>query len=178
MGRLVGWPLRSQWDGVHIDENYPVDNEPSSVRVFVITLQLLPGHLFLCFCQSKLTCGMPPIPPKGVSGSRSFYIIRMHCLQIVKLQYVATKFTSDPQLFDRVSSNFPSLIWSVNLPLRLYFKQFSLPGPDFSMTAMLDLLLRHGADPNDGFQGHSEWRGFLEWSHRQSNEERNQLGAF
>ena len=91
------------------------------------------------------------------------YIISA-CIGFGLSNYVAKKFTREPQLCQRVANNFPSLLWSTSILQQEILDKlgFLVADSDFSEVAMLVLLLMSGVDPNSSFGGQSEWRLYLE----------------
>lgn len=70
--------------------------------------------------------------------------------------YVAGKLTQQPQLCSTISHQFPSITVCMHGGF----------GPERGKVdmAMLRLVLKHGANPNKGFNSLSEWRIYLDWT--------------
>jgi ABC-type Fe3+/spermidine/putrescine transport system ATPase subunit len=100
---------------------------------------------------------------EGKEGFETELLVMFGTICFGVLGFVANKFERDPLLCGRVTKNINPLYWSVQR-----MNDFSLLGnPYDSGMLMLELLLDHGADPNSGSNGITEWRLILEslaWS--------------
>ena len=84
------------------------------------------------------------------------------CVFAGMFNFVSEKFAKQPTLCERISKQFPTLVWCTH---RIQGKaDFLVPPVDQGYSAMLllQLLLAQGVDPNSSFRGKTEWRIILE----------------
>ncbi|KAI9764415.1 MAG: hypothetical protein M1840_008438 [Geoglossum simile] len=86
-------------------------------------------------------------------------VIMSACACLGVSNFVTENFAKDPQLCSRVTNHVNSLYWSVQ---RINVNVFPEISQQYPAMSMLELLLAHGADPNGGVNGQSEWRLILE----------------
>jgi len=95
---------------------------------------------------------------KGKEGPKADMFIIDGCVCLGVMGFVADKFAKEPQLCQRVTTDFNPLLCSV-----LQIVEY-IPGlPEDSGILMLELLLAHGASPNSGCNGVTEWRLIMEF---------------
>jgi hypothetical protein len=83
-------------------------------------------------------------------------VIMSACVCLGIFNFVADKFAKEPQLCSRVANHVYSLFWSMR-------ELSGVKGPpEYPGLPMLELLLAHGADPNSGLNGKTEWGFILE----------------
>lgn len=95
---------------------------------------------------------------RGKEGFQTDIFIIFGCVCFGILGFVGDKFVKEPQLCRRVTDNISPLLWSVRRIAGLDIPEH----PQDSGMLMLELLLAHGANPNSGFNGLTEWRLIME----------------
>jgi hypothetical protein len=113
---------------------------------------------------------------KGKDGMDIDLAVLSACVCLGILNYAADKFAKDPQLCNRLVNHVSTLYWSVQRFNKDVFPDSAQEHADMSM---IEFLLNHGADPNSGFGGLTEWRMIMEsFMGNDDGEDRKRLKSF